>query len=106
MPHLYVWERELKTGLPENAVEATHIWDNNWVDSISFPSVSLTAQESEDYSSIMNDIETRISETVVKFIIGSEPMENFDSFVDTLVGMGLNDARDIEQAAYDRFMAR
>ncbi len=106
MPRLYVWERELATGLPENAEEATHIWDANWEDSISFPAVSLTAEESEDYSAIMNDIETRISETIVKFIIGTEPMENFDSFVETLVGMGLPEAQTIQQTAYDRFMAR
>jgi len=106
MPHFYEWERELATGLPENAEEATHIWDANWVDSISFPSVSLTAEESEDYSTIYNDIDTRISETIVKFIIGTEPMENFDSFVDTLESMGLSEAQAIQQAGYDRFIAR
>jgi len=106
IPHNYDWTREINDSLVGSGAEAQAIWDANWVDTNTFPSVTRTKDEADDYSSIMSDLETRVNETVIKYIIGQEPLENWDAFVEELYSMGLQDAIDIQQAAYDRFMAR
>ena len=105
-PGLMDWTCDMKGGMSEYSLEAPMKWDYNWVDTISFPKVTRTQEETEDYSFIMSDIETRINETIVHFITGEKSMDEWDAFLDELNGMGLDDARQIQQQAYDRFMAR
>ncbi len=106
IPHLYDWTREINSSLVGSGAEAQAIWDSNYVDTNTFPNISRTKDEADEYSSIMSDLETRLNESVVKFIIGTEDINNWDAFVESLYGMKLQDAIDIQQAAYDRFMAR
>lgn len=69
------------------------------------PGVSLTEEESEIKTSIMTDVDTYVDEMVLKFIIGTESLDNWDSFVATVEGMNLKDATAAVQSAYDRYMA-
>lgn len=68
--------------------------------------VSLTADEAKEYSKIMSAIDVYRNEMTLKFIMGIEPLENFDSYLEQLDKMGINDALAIQQAALDRFNAR
>ena len=43
-------------------------------------------------------------EMINKFIMGKEPLDNFDKFVQTLKDMGIDDVLAVEQAAYDRYI--
>ncbi|MGG3307720.1 MULTISPECIES: extracellular solute-binding protein [Paenibacillus] len=70
------------------------------------PIISPTAEESTRYASIMNDINTYYEEMVNKFIMGVEPISGFDQFVQTVQGMGIEEALQIQQAALDRFNSR
>ena len=70
------------------------------------PPVSLTVDESAEYSKIMSEITTYVSESIVKFIMGQTPIDEFEGFVQNLEKMNLGRAIEIEQAAYDRFIAR
>ncbi|GAB6930229.1 extracellular solute-binding protein [Paenibacillus sp. JCM 10914] len=70
------------------------------------PIISPTAEESTRYASIMNDIQTYYEEMVNKFIMGVEPISGFDQFVQTVQGMGIEEALQIQQAALDRFNSR
>lgn len=107
IPHQYDWTREINDSLVGSGAEAQAIWDSNWVDTNTFPNITRTKDEADEYSSIMSDLETRVNETIVKFIIGTEPIENWDAFIESLYNsMRLQTAIDIQQAAYDRFMAR
>lgn len=69
------------------------------------PNVSLTEDESEIRTSIMNDVDIYVDEMVLKFIVGSEPLSNWDQYVKTIEGMGLAEAVAATQAAYDRYMS-
>lgn len=74
--------------------------------SILMPPVSMTSDEASEYSKIMNEITTYTSEAIVKFIMGQMDIDEFDGFVQALKDMGLDHAIEIQQAAYDRYMAR
>lgn len=70
------------------------------------PPVTLTADESSKTASIMTDIQTYRDEMVNKFIMGAEPIDNFDKFVQTIQGMGIDQVIQAQQAALDRFNSR
>ncbi len=54
----------------------------------------------------MTDIKTYADEFKLKFIMGTEPLENFPQFVENIQKMNIDRAIEIQQAAYDRFCAR
>lgn len=70
------------------------------------PPITLTAEESSKTSSIMNDVKTYRDEMINKFIMGTEPIDNFDKFVQTIKSMGIDEAIKARQAALDRFNNR
>ncbi|WP_019424548.1 extracellular solute-binding protein [Paenibacillus sp. OSY-SE] len=81
----------------------------NWLDadrSKLLPSLTPTSEESSSYASIMADINTYKAEMFDKFIMGAEPIDNFDKFVETIKSMGIEDAIKVQQAALDRFNKR
>ena len=84
---------------------AIETWMNAENDRL-MPIISPTAEESTRYASIMNDINTYYEEMVNKFIMGVEPISGFDQFVQTVQGMGIEEALQIQQAALDRFNSR
>ncbi len=68
--------------------------------------LSLTSEETEELAGIMTDINTYRDEMTLRFIVGDEPIANFDTFVRTIEGMGLARAAEIQNAALDRYLAR
>ena len=65
---------------------------------------SMTTEENETYTSLIADLSTYMAEHVLKFVVGDEDMSEYQAFVDTLFDMGMQDAIDLKQAAYDRYM--
>lgn len=91
---------------PEAAAIREQYGDDPLLDSAFYlPSISLTEEETDTKSTIMTDIDTYVDEMVLKFIIGTEPLSNWDAYVSTIMGMGLEEVIAVEQAAYDRYMA-
>ena len=72
-----------------------------------FPNLTLimTSEQTEDFSMYYTDANTYVSEMIIKFIEGKEPLENFDSYVSTARAMGMDQAIQIYQDAYDAFNA-
>lgn len=70
------------------------------------PLVTPTQEESSEFASIMNDINTYREEMINKFIMGEEPLSKFDDFVKTIEGMGIERAIEIQQAALERYNNR
>ena len=68
----------------------------------SFPVIIATADENRQITSLLSDINTYRMEMITRFIIGTEPLSNFDNFVDTINGMGLAELLEIKQVQYDR----
>ena len=65
----------------------------------------MTSEQTEDFSMYYTDANTYVSEMIIKFIEGKEPLENFDSYVSTARAMGMDQAIQIYQDAYDAFNA-
>ena len=107
IPHFYDWSREINDGMPVCAKEASRIWDSNWAERLTYPEfASRTAEESETYTKIMSDIDTLVAESIPKFIHGEKSMDEWDSFLNRLSEIGIDTATNIQQAAYDRYIAR
>lgn len=105
-PGKYYWEREL-AGLPQKGLDAINtIWPDSADGAYVMPPVTMTAEEGTAFSRIMGDVDTYAVEMTTKFILGAEPLENFDQFVATLKAMGAEDAVAIQQAALERYLAR
>lgn len=77
-------------------------------DSYSFPEdfVSLTSEENQVYSSVFGDINTLLSENILKFITGINSMDDYPAFQELLREMDIDKIVEIYQNAYDRFLAR
>ena len=54
-----------------------------------------------------SDLNTYLEESLIKFLIGDLSLEDdWDGFIGTVEGMGLQSVVDIYQDAYDRYLAR
>lgn len=64
--------------------------------------VTLTTEESSEYTDIMSDITAYAESELTKFLYGDRDLSQWDAFVSELEEMGINDAIAIYQGAYDR----
>ncbi|MNI80736.1 hypothetical protein D3C73_1372900 [compost metagenome] len=55
---------------------------------------------------ITNEVNTYGDEMLLKFIMGAEPMENFDKYVEQMKKLGIEKAIAMQQAALDRYNKR
>ena len=92
------------TYFDEKNYAVPHLWmgDTSYV----MPTITLTTDETTEVGEIMANVYTHVNEMTSKFIMGIEPLENFDKFVSELNTMGLERATEIYQAALDRYNAR
>lgn len=70
-----------------------------------FPQMLGTPDQMSRIASIKADLETYRDEMILKFIMGQEPLDNFDSYVQMLGNMGLEEMLSIYQAQYDALMS-
>ncbi|MFY9425833.1 MAG: extracellular solute-binding protein [Caldicoprobacterales bacterium] len=101
-PYLRDYEAFVMT---DTIYEAMDVWGEAGSAQV-IPMITMTLEENKEYSSIMSDINTYIQENRIKFIMGIEPMENFDKFVEQIKSMNIERAIAIQQAALDRYMSR
>ena len=86
-------------------LQAMDLWTETSDDLYTLPSqVELTADESSEFSEIWSDLSTYANTEVFKFVMGEYNFdEDWDSFIDQLKDMGLEDGVQIYQDAYDRY---
>ena len=105
MPFDFSMERKAATFSNEAEMEAQEIWRSNTSNELRCYG-SLSIEESETYTSMAGDLSTLAAENISKFVNGDRPMSQWDSFLDELYTMGIEDCIAIKQAAYDRYCAR
>lgn len=73
-------------------------------DNYKFPAnATMNQTEQEQYDSVMPDILTFISENFLKFITGEKSLDEWDSYVNTIIEMGIDKAVEAKQSALDRY---
>jgi putative aldouronate transport system substrate-binding protein len=70
------------------------------------PPMTPTPEESREYGRIMSEVTTYADEMMIKFILGTESLSNWDSYVNTIKRMGIDRAVEIQNAALARFRTR
>ena len=82
------------------------IWKK--VDSVEkvYPQISPKEEYLNEYARLTTDVNTYISEMFMKFVMGVEPMDNFNSFLDELRKRGIDRITEIRQETLDSFNAR
>lgn len=87
--------------------EAQNIWcqETSKDDGVIPTAVTMTADEQDEYSSIMSDITTFVAEYTVNTIMGQDT-QDFDAFRDQLKSMGIERAIELKQAGVDRYNQR
>jgi putative aldouronate transport system substrate-binding protein len=90
---------------PQQKAATTNWKKNDWSKYI-MPPVTPTADESSELAKIMGDITTYSDEMSLKFIMGVEPLSNYDKYVAQIKSMGIDKAIAIYQAAYNRYDSR
>jgi putative aldouronate transport system substrate-binding protein len=86
----------------EKQINHVRKFDGMFIDK--FPSLISTSEESRTVSSTMPEINTYRDEMIEKFVTGKESLGNFDRYVSTIRGMGIDRAIAVYQAQYDRYV--
>lgn len=86
--------------------KSLEVWETPDAKIRNLPPSSMTEEEVSEYNSIMTDIQTYVDEYKLKFILGTEPLENFPQFVENIKNMNIGRAIEIRQAEYDRYLER
>lgn len=96
---------QMATTLPEQAAAR-----DTWLDadlSRNMPKLTVASENQNDYSMIMNDITTYVQEMYIQFITGqADPDADWENYVNTVNGMGLENALEYEREAYELYQAR
>lgn len=105
-PTVIDWDRK-NVAYTDDQLNAIEIW-NEFDTSGNYPRfISFTEEESAIIQTTYADIQTYADENYTMFKVGEKSYDaDFEIFVDTLYGMGLQDVIDCYQAAYDRYMSR
>lgn len=92
----------------DKQAESVEIWTESAGDgAYVYPvAISMTAEESEEFSSAYSDIATYVESQTLGFITGSVPLSEYDSFCDTIESMGIDDLTEIYQNCLGRYNAR
>lgn len=85
--------------------QAVAAWSEESTELI-LPTLYPTDEESDIYTDVMTEVSTYRSEMFTKFIIGKEPLEKFDEYVETIKKYGIDEVIAVKQAQYDRFIAK
>lgn len=70
------------------------------------PAIALSEEATAERAQIMTDVETYAKEMILKFIVGAEPLSNFDAYLQQLSDFGIERALALTQEAYDLYQAK
>lgn len=70
------------------------------------PYLSYTSDEQKRYTDIMTAVETYQNETMIKLVAGKLELDYLDTYYSQLESLGIKEAIEIVQAAYDRTLSK
>lgn len=97
--------RDLNYFISEPVLEMMDTWTADMSNYV-FPPVTYTAEENKVISAKYSILDTYCREGITKFILGTSPIDEWDTFVANIKDLGAEELLDLAQSAYDRYMAR
>ena len=91
--------------MPEQ-LEAVQLWAQTDTLEYKLPNAPMTEEENKEYAKIMKDIDTYVEEVMFKTITGKLALEDLDTYYAELKSRGIERAIELQQIAYDRYMAK
>lgn len=67
---------------------------------------TFTSEESERYNELMGEISTHYNETVLRRITGDQNLSTYNSFIQELQSMGIEECIELKQSMLDRYNQR
>jgi putative aldouronate transport system substrate-binding protein len=95
----------MQTMIPVQA-EAGATWINTDAAKHFLPPIFVTNEQQGEMAKIMNEVTTYENEMLLKFIMGSEPISNFEKYVEQMKKLGIEKAISMQQAALERYNNR
>ena len=93
--------------MPEPQVEASWASISTWLSNNDraeeMPPSSVPSDVADEYSSIMTEVNTYLDQMVLSFIMGMEPLDNFDAFVQEMKDLGIETAIEYQQQGLDTY---
>jgi len=86
--------------------EAIKAWVNTDAAKTMLPSISAKPEETSELSKLESQISTYTDEMFLKFVMGQEPITNFDKYVSQVNKMGIDKVLKIKQDALARYNKR
>ncbi len=96
---------EQYSSLPQQKT-ALENWLYTDVEKHFLPPYSLTVEQTNEIAAEKENINTYRDEMIAKFVMGIEPIENFDAFRENLKSRGVEKLIKYNQEAYERYMLR
>lgn len=91
----------------DEAREALVTWGDTNMKAHLMPNASVSSEDSEEYASIMNELQTYVDEMKVKFIMGAEDVDaKYEEYLNTLKSIGVERATELMQTACDKYANR
>ena len=103
---LYNWGAFIPMYEGERMIEAYDMWNQSSYDLLLPPCMTNTEGELVAYNKLYTAIQTLVQEHTIKFITGALPMEQYDTFVQSLYDYGIEECISYKQAALERYLAR
>ena len=92
--------------LPEQIEARYEIWPDTDARKHLLPPITPNSEESKEFATIMNEVETYRDEMTIKYIMGQESLDTFDQYVENIKKLGIDRALEIKNAALKRYNER
>ena len=106
LPSAYIdWKREFQCVPPSSAVMCD-VWASTDTSYMLPVSLSFTSEERTRLSQIMANVNSCMYEYTTAFITGIKSFDNYEEYLNTLKKNKIDEAVQIYQNAYDRYLAK
>lgn len=105
-PFFYRLDAFMQINETERQRTALDFWSQTDAKTYNLPAISIPGDMTSEYSSIYADIQTYVENMFYKFVMGLEPIEKFDEYVEQIKKMNIDRAIEINQIALDNFNKR
>ncbi len=96
---------DISLAYTDRAKEWIDVWTAH-MDEYVLPTVPYTAEEQDIIAKRWGNIDDYCQEIILKYIVGSSDISEWDSFVETINGMEINEVLAAKQEAYDNYLQR